>query len=279
MTALGAPTLLRWRRRRPCRAGASVHGVVATHKESALGGSPASTRPGIPVGRHGPGAGDGLPGCQRRSGGRPTRRSASRSPARLGRPRRRARPDRQRAARAPGGVDRGLPALGGARRGEPTRRRGDAAEPRSTPATRWASTARWSRPASSPRRRLRLVRERGRLMQASAGDGAMAAIIGLDDERVAGPRWRPGAARASSRSPTATRPARSWSVASAPRSRRPRRPPRSLGAKRAHRAAGQRRRPLAADGRRGRGHARALAGRRVRATPTRRCWPTPTRAR
>ncbi|MBA2570320.1 MAG: ACP S-malonyltransferase [Chloroflexi bacterium] len=32
---------------------------------------------------------------------------------------------------------------------------------------------------------VRLVRERGRLMQASAEDGAMAAIIGLDDDRVA----------------------------------------------------------------------------------------------
>jgi [acyl-carrier-protein] S-malonyltransferase len=31
---------------------------------------------------------------------------------------------------------------------------------------------------------LRLVRERGRLMQASSGDGAMAAIIGLPDDRV-----------------------------------------------------------------------------------------------
>ena len=31
---------------------------------------------------------------------------------------------------------------------------------------------------------VRLVRERGRLMQASAGDGAMAAIIGLDDSRL-----------------------------------------------------------------------------------------------
>jgi [acyl-carrier-protein] S-malonyltransferase len=31
---------------------------------------------------------------------------------------------------------------------------------------------------------VRLVRERGRLMQASAGDGAMAAIIGLPDERI-----------------------------------------------------------------------------------------------
>jgi [acyl-carrier-protein] S-malonyltransferase len=31
---------------------------------------------------------------------------------------------------------------------------------------------------------LRLVRERGRLMQASSGDGAMAAIIGLPDERI-----------------------------------------------------------------------------------------------
>jgi [acyl-carrier-protein] S-malonyltransferase len=31
---------------------------------------------------------------------------------------------------------------------------------------------------------LRLVRERGRLMQASSGDGAMAAVIGLPDERL-----------------------------------------------------------------------------------------------
>jgi [acyl-carrier-protein] S-malonyltransferase len=31
---------------------------------------------------------------------------------------------------------------------------------------------------------LRLVRERGRLMQASSGDGAMAAIIGLPDDRI-----------------------------------------------------------------------------------------------
>jgi [acyl-carrier-protein] S-malonyltransferase len=31
---------------------------------------------------------------------------------------------------------------------------------------------------------LRLVRERGRLMQASGGDGAMAAVIGLPDERL-----------------------------------------------------------------------------------------------
>jgi [acyl-carrier-protein] S-malonyltransferase len=31
---------------------------------------------------------------------------------------------------------------------------------------------------------LRLVRERGRQMQASAGDGAMAAILGLPDERI-----------------------------------------------------------------------------------------------
>ncbi len=31
---------------------------------------------------------------------------------------------------------------------------------------------------------VRLVRERGRLMQASSGDGAMAAIIGLPDERI-----------------------------------------------------------------------------------------------
>ena len=37
-------------------------------------------------------------------------------------------------------------------------------------------------------RRLRLVRERGRLMQASSPDGAMAAIIGLDDDAHPGAR-------------------------------------------------------------------------------------------
>ena len=63
----------------------------------------------------------------------------------------------------------------------------------SPPGTRWASTPPWSRPGVvSLADGIRLVRERGRLMQASGDgrDGAMAALIGLDDaslpELVAG---------------------------------------------------------------------------------------------
>ena len=64
---------------------------------------------------------------------------------------------------------------------------------------------------------LRLVRERGRLMQASGQgrDGAMAAVIGLDDARL--PELVERRRRtASSASRIATRPARSSSRASAP---------------------------------------------------------------
>ena len=60
----------------------------------------------------------------------------------------------------------------------------------------------------------------GRLMQASSGDGAMAAIIGLPDDRL-DELIAAGAASASSPWPTATRPARSSSVDSALPSRRP----------------------------------------------------------
>ena len=61
----------------------------------------------------------------------------------------------------------------------------------------------------------------------------MAAIIGLDDERPPGARRRRPRPTASSASPTATRPARSWSAASGRPSRRPSASRRSLGAKRA----------------------------------------------
>jgi [acyl-carrier-protein] S-malonyltransferase len=81
---------------------------------------------------------------------------------------------------------------------------------------------------------IRLVRERGRLMQASGQgrDGAMAALIGLDDARL--PSWstRPRAT-ASSSSPTAMPRARSSSRASARPSRPARSSPSRFGAKRA----------------------------------------------
>ena len=125
---------------------------------------------------------------------------------------------------------------------------------------------------------VRLVRERGRLMQASAPDGAMAAIIGLPTS--ASRSWsRPGTAPASSPSPIATRPARSSSAASARPSRPPPRPPRELGAKRAIVLPGERRGPLAAHGGGRRRDARGARGRRRSATRRRRCSPTPTPAR
>ena len=56
---------------------------------------------------------------------------------------------------------------------------------------------------------LRLVRRRGELMQSSSEDGSMAAIIGLDDERI--PELeRPARPPVCSRWPIATPPARSW---------------------------------------------------------------------
>ena len=120
--------------------------------------------------------------CRLRRGGRGARRTDQ--PPRLGGRPRRPGPDRQRPA--------GHPRRPRSHCSAPWRRAGERAgrtcpSPRSSPGTRWASTARWSRPASSASpTALRLVRERGRQMQASAEGGAMAAIIGLDDERLAG---------------------------------------------------------------------------------------------
>ena len=145
-------------------------------------------RPGLAVGRHGPGARRRLAG--RRGRLRRGRRRARRAdqPPRLGRSGRGARPDRERpagAARRPRSPTSRRVRERGPPLGIEARRR------RSPPATRWASTRRSSRPGSiSLADGLRLVRERGRLMQASGAgrDGAMAAIIGLDDARAAGAR-------------------------------------------------------------------------------------------
>ena len=66
---------------------------------------------------------------------------------------------------------------------------------------------------------VRLVRERGRQMQASASDGAMAAVIGLDEARIP-ELLAAGQKVATSPWPTATRRDRSWSVGRARRSMR-----------------------------------------------------------
>ena len=125
---------------------------------------------------------------------------------------------------------------------------------------------------------LRLVRERGRQMQASAEDGAMAAIIGLDDDAV--PELEAAGAAVGvvhDRQPQLARPDRRQRRARGRRGRRGG----GQGARRQarDRAAGQRRRPLAADGARRRGDARASSPTSSSATRARRCWPTPTRGR
>ena len=217
-------------RRRRARPSQLPRGIATTMSSLAFvfpGQGSQSVGMGRALAAASPGRGRGL-----RRGRR--RRSASPSPAlACGGPGRGAGPDRERPAGAPGRLDRLPPRA----RGAPRRRRPGAARP-----------GLLRRPLDGPvqrhgrRRRhlawptaLRLVRERGRLMQASGegSPGAMAAIIGLDDERLAGAGGGRRRARASSRSPTATRPARSWSAASAAAVEAAAEAAKGLGAKRA----------------------------------------------
>ena len=178
------------------------------------------------------------------------------SAPRLGRPGRAARPDRECPARDPRHLDRdprrAARALG--------RRRPDrAACRRSSPGHSMGQySALVAAGALSLEDGVRLVRERGRLMQASGQgrDGAMAALIGLDDDRL--PELVAGAS-AHGVFVVANRNAPGQVVVSGERAghrgrRRARQGPRRQAR---DRAAGLGRGPLAADGRGGRGHARA----------------------
>ena len=125
---------------------------------------------------------------------------------------------------------------------------------------------------------LRLVRERGRRMQASARAGRRDGRDHRPRRRAPPDARRRASAPACSASPIATRRARSWCPASARRSRPRSAIAKELGARKGDRAAGLGRRALAADGRRRRRDARASSPTSSSATRTRRCSPTPTRA-
>ena len=124
---------------------------------------------------------------------------------------------------------------------------------------------------------IRLVRERGRLMQASGGgrDGAMAALIGLDDARL--PELVAGrlAPTASSSSPTATPRARSSSRGSGPPSRPAPRSPRT-SAPSAPSCCPSRSRPTPRSWPRRPTGCAPPSPTSPSATRTRRCSPTPT---
>ena len=140
------------------------------------------SRPGLAEGRHGPGRG---PTPRRRPGRpsrRPTRPSASRSPASAGR-------GRRRSSTSPPTPSRPW---------WPPRSPSTARSPRWRPALQPVAVAGHSLGEYSAlvaagaldfADALRLVRRRGELMQEAVpvGEGAMAAIIGLDPETIAAP--------------------------------------------------------------------------------------------
>ena len=168
--------------------------------------------------------------------------------------------------RAPRAVGRGRP-----RRADPGLR----GRPLDGPVLR----ARRGRARSTLDDGVRLVRERGRLMQASGQgrDGAMAALIGLDDARL--PELVAGAAAhgvfvvANRNAPGPGR------RVGRTRGDRGRRRARQVARREArHRPAGVGRGPLAADGRGGRRHARRPGRHRVPRSRIRPSWPTPTAA-
>ena len=133
---------------------------------------------GVAVGRHGPGAWPTPSRCAGRPSRRPTPRSASPlSEIIFDGPADRLTPHREHPAGDPDDERRRLPSPRAAR----------AARPTSSPGTAWASI----RPTSPPARfafadAVRTVRHRGRYMQEAVpvGVGAMAAVLGLDDEAV-----------------------------------------------------------------------------------------------
>ena len=184
----------------------------------------------------------------------------------LRRPRGSADADREHAAGDSRGEHRGVPAARVAR----------AVGRRSSPATASASTRRTSRPARSRSpTRCGIVRRRGRYMQEAVpvGEGAMAAILGLDADKVA----QACAEAAEGEVVSAGEPERRRAGRDRRRARRggARRRARQ-GARREARAAaaGERAVPLRAD-EAGRGAARARAARAGRCT-IRACRSSPT---
>ena len=177
-------------------------------------------RPGQPVRRHGPRPRRVLARGRRRLRGRRRRASASPSAASPGRAPRRSSTGPRTASR-PSSPPRSPTSRPSASAG--TQLEVDIPEPAFAAGHSMGQyTALVAAGALDLADAVRLVRTRGQLMQASGAgrEGRMAAIIGLDDARLPELVAQASASTASSASPTATRRARSWSAASAPRSRR-----------------------------------------------------------